>query len=414
MIDAAISIHESASNVRNQLLQDQYDAYNGIRHSKSKKFITEKYGKALSQQFIDYHLGRTKVKVLLGEALKINLNPTVRTINPKAVTRKMANTHQRIGIALSQEKIRAINQKFGFALPLIPDNQITTFMSMSPKEVNELNMQRIINKKMKSEKVLAKAYNVLSDMILGSECHAKIERDIYGNDTFRIINPMNALFQEVPGDDFVQTSPFKGEKRTMYIHDILQTFDLSDVDRKRIKEAVSNESKADLGFGKTNGIDSVTVYTIQWKCPRTYYEKVSTNSKSDVPYKLSLSDSYYEENQKEIDSDVQRGKYSLNRYYGEDLYEITRIGKDIYADFGRVKGQIQRRGPNGKYCAYYDYVNLCFGTINGSRIPLQEIIDNLSEVYNVVMFMINRELKKMKGMVFTYDKSATPDRKSVV
>lgn len=415
MIDAAIGVHESASSIRNQILQKQYDSYNGIRPAVSKKFITEKYGKTLSQPFIDYHLGRTKVKVLLGEALKINLNPTVKTINPKAVSRKMVNTHQRIGIALSQDKIKAINQKFGFALPIIPEEELAKFMSMSPKEVNELNMQRIINKKMKTEKVLAKAYKLLSDIIIGSECHVKIERDQFGNDSFRIINPMDAIFQEVPGDDFIEKSPFKGEKRRMYMHDILATFpNLSETDRKRIKEALNNsELQKEMGIGKTNGMPAADVYTIQWKCPRTYYEKISTNKKSEVPYKVSISDSYYEENQEEIEKDVAYGKYSINRYYGEDLYEITRIGKDIYTDFGRVKGQIQRRGPNGKYKVCYDYQNLCFGTINGSRIPLQEIIDNLSEVYNVVMFMINRELKKMKGMVFTYDKSATPKGETI-
>jgi hypothetical protein len=410
MIDAAIGIHESASRVRTQMLQLRYDSYNGIRPSIAKKYITEKYGHALSQKYIDYHLGRTKVKVLLGEALKINLNPTVRTVNPQAVTKKMSNMHKRVGIALNQSRIAAINKKFGFDLPEIPEQELSTFLNMAPKEVNELNMQRIINKKMKTERVMTKGYSWLTDIILTSECHGKVERDPYGNDTLRIISPMDSLFQETPGDDFVQKSPFKGEKRKMYIHDILQTFpNLTETEVKLLKDASINpQLRTDVGVVQVNGMSCCEVYTIQWKCPRTYYEKVSTNKKSPVPYQISISDKYYEEHAEEIENDVAYGKYGINRYYGEDLYEITRIGKDIYTDFGRVKNQIQRRGPNGKYHACYDYLNLCFGTINGSRIPLQEVIDNLSEVYNVIMFMINRELKKMKGMVFSYDKSATP------
>ncbi len=416
-IDAAVDQHNISQTERKTIIKKMYNSYNGIHTSTAGKFITMKYGKSLSTKYIDYKLGRTKVKLLLGESLDIRLSTRVETVNPKAKYRKMEAVKKVMALSMVSEELRAIEQKFGLnpGQEIPKDSSADTLLKMTPKEINELIMQRILDNKIKEDKIRIKALESMTDIILASECHAKVDRDHNGKDVVVIFAADKAMFQESSNDPFCERTPYSGDVRIMYLHDIILRWgtELGKEKIKKLKDlqtdfAENNEFGAEL----LNGSVVFNVYTTQWSAPRPKYTKISKNKNSDVSHNVSLSNEYVEKNNKRIKKELEKNLYSLKSDWIDDIYTITRIGKDTYVEFGKVNGTIQTRSFNNKYRGQTDYVHCLYGTVHGVRISLQEIIHNLSEIYNVVMFMITREIKKMKGMVFTYDEALRPKDKS--
>lgn len=417
-IDSAIQFHKNNAQVRDVVINNLYDSYNGIVKESLRKVFEKKFGKQISTQFLDYKLGHAKIKLLKGEFLNLEFSPTVSSINPDILDKRIdfanlikgASSMKRFLDALkSQEGIDPLN---GLEVPKEDDPSLQD--RMFPKTANEIFMQLIINEKIESQNLKLKGQGSFMDLIIASECHGVIEKDAYGEDVFRIINPKDAVFQESTDDSFAPESPFKGERRMMYVKDICNTYpDLSDPDKAKLNEGFDNFANQDeKGFRSINGIPAIETYTIQWKEIREVYTKVS-KANSGPDYRLTIDNDDYIKNESKYKRDVNSGKYKIEVAYHDDLFQGTRIGEDIYTNVGRTESQVHRLTKNNKYRAEYDYVNFLFGTIDGVRMSLQGLISGLSEVNNIIMHMIVRELKKIKGKVIVYDEALRPKLKTM-
>jgi hypothetical protein len=61
----------------------------------------------------------------------------------------------------------------------------------------------------------------------------------------------------------------------------------------------------------------------------------------------------------------------------------------------------------------YSYTGMLLNTRDGIRISILESLENVSRIYNIIMFQINRELAKAKGKVVTYDRAYLPKGKTM-
>jgi hypothetical protein len=132
-----------------------------------------------------------------------------------------------------------------------------------------------------------------------------------------------------------------------------------------------------------------------------------------LTYTTIIKNPDYDKNQETIEKDVEKGKYQTDITYREAMYEVTRIGQDMYKKMQLVPNIIQVRNEMGKLVAKYNYVNLLLGTVDGVRVSLYEMMYELSVIYNIIRFMINRELAKLKGKVFYYDEAYLPKGKTL-
>jgi len=132
-----------------------------------------------------------------------------------------------------------------------------------------------------------------------------------------------------------------------------------------------------------------------------------------VPYKRIYTNSDYNKKKKYVDKEIEKGESTLETYYKETVYECTRIGNDLYLPVIEVENQIQTTGGRDKVKARFDYSGLLFGTVDGLRVSMQEMIAELSVAYNVIRFMINRELSKIKGKSIWYNRAFLPKKKSM-
>lgn len=421
MVDYAVNRFHS-SEQRTKKLSKHYDAHNGIIDLKSIENITKSTGKESKTKYVKYRLGRTKLKQLHGEFLEITLEPTVRTTNREALNKKMTKYKEMLGLSLAKpqiEKVREMgyNVLSGIQIPDITDKSVWNINNF--KLANELVMQRIVNDKMQSQRLKSVFYQNFIDLTIGSEVFGKVERTVNGIDTFRFIPIKNAMYEEGIFDPFLEQSPYMGEVRPMFLHEILTSkeFKLSDSDKQKLKDQARNggtENTTGRDFIVNGGNNLINTYTLEWKGLEPVRVKVTPVEGSTEPYMRILSDEYFKKNENLIKRQVRDGMYTIETYEREILWSSTRIGTDIYTTPVKERNLIQRLNENNKYNVDYNYSGMLFCTIDGMRVSVQEVLTELEKTYDDIRFMINRELKKLHGSAIAYDEAFNPKGKKFI
>lgn len=393
-----------------------YDSHNGIIDQAESESVTKATGKTSKTKFIKYRLGRTKLKQLHGEFLELNLDPTARSVNRDAVNKKMTKYKEMLALSLAKNQIEQVRNMGYNVFPglNIPDRNDKAAWNLNNFILaNELIMQKIINDKINNLKLKLKFYQNWIDLTIASEVFGVVERNINGVDDYRFIPVKYALFEESISDVFLEKSPYLGEVRPMFYHEILtcKEFDLDSTQKEQLKNYRENYSTETTSSKDTRQSDKdllINTYTIEWKGLEPVYVKISPVKGSDEPYMLILSREYYNENEFKLKKDVREGKYSIEKYYREILWKATRIGGGIYTKAKMEKNLIQILNENNIYNVQYNYSGMLFNTIDGTRISLQEVIYELEKVYDDIRFAINREIKKIKGDLIAFDEAFRP------
>lgn len=414
-LDYAVMQYNSRQ-ARRERIKKLYNAYNGIIDQKEIDSIIKATGKRSKTKYVRYRLGRSKLKQLHGEFLEISLTPTVFTTNPEAVNEKMEHYKDVFGMALAKPYLETVREMGydifpGYNIPDIDNPDAWSIDNF--KLANELIMNDIIIDKLNNQKLKIPLHANFIDLTIASEVHGKIERDANGIDIYRYIPASLALYEEEVFDPLLQRSPYRGEVRKMYIHEILSNpeFDIDPADEAKLKDYKGTGYSSDDGEGsvETRGTYPVLeTYTIQWKGLEAVRIKTAPAAGSKVPYKMIFSEKYYQDNKARIKKDVKDKKYKLEEVYQEVIWTATRIGPDIYTKAKKENDIIVRLRENGKLRADFDYVGMLFCTVDGTRVSLQEIIYELEKIYDDIRFQINKELRKIRGQALVYDKAFLP------
>ncbi len=398
---------------RRKEIQRGYDSFNRIITEEDKKVLNVyKSGNTSKTPYRKYGIGRPKMKQVHGEFLEISLDPSVYTVNPEAHNRKMENYMQQMGLYHSRahlEKQRAMGYKSMEGMKL-PETKEGILGASQFKLANELAMQSILNDKMINEDVIDVFFENWKDLTICSEIYSRIERDIDGKEIIRYINPKHWLGEESVFDPFLERSPFTGEVRPMYPHEILsnRNWKIGKTDREKIRkgEYSADQDIHDKNTAQHKIYDSrlTNTYTIEVKTFDPVYFKVSTPKDGGVPYEVEIPGKTYRTKKDQIDRDVKNGKYKIEVYDREVMWELTKIGTDIYLPAKKLTDTIVFY-REGKLSAESSYTGFLFNTTDGIRISLQDVLLDFEQVYDDIRFRINRELKRIKGKVLILDKA---------
>lgn len=420
MLDYAVFQWEARGH-RRARLNKLYNSYNGVVDQSEIDSIIKTTGKKSKTKYVKYRLGRAKLKQLHGEFLEIPIQAHVSSVNRDAQNEKMQKYKGMLGMAIAKpyiEQARAEGYNV-FEGVQIPDKNDKSYWTVNNFKLgNEIAMGTIITDKLKNERLKAQFYQNFVDLTIAAEVFGKNERDADGIDTYRFIPAKYALFEESVYDPFLDRSPYKGEVRYMYYHEILGNPEFKlDADQKARLKEIREEYTVDEKQGSIevfNGHPAFPVYDIQWKGLETVYLKISPAKGSNVPYKRILSEEYYNENRAKIQRDVKAGKYEVEKFYREIVWTACRINKDIYTAAKKEEFIIQRLNDNGKFKADLDYSGMLFSTVNGYRVSIQEIIYELERIYDDIRFMINKEIRKIRGDTLVYDDAFLPKGKRFI
>lgn len=415
IIDFAVSEHRQR-NARLERMQDLYDAHNGIIGSdKAMESITKTTGKKSKTKYTKYRLGRSKIKLVHGEFLQMNIGASVHTLNREARNKKAQKYMTMLGMGLVKpelEKVRELGYDVfpGMKIPDPNDKKIWTADRF--KTTNEKIIQKIIDDKVENESLKRTYHANFVDMTIVSEMFGKIEKDSTGKDTLRYINPQNALFLESLYDPLLERTPYFGEVHRMYYHEVLTNPEIKLTETQRSQLiAIKEDPQAMADNPDIKYINRrlvFNVYTLQFKSIETVYLKTIQDKDSDVPYLRYISNDFYKKNEAKIKREVAAGKYTISPGYRGRVWQAHRIGENMYTPATLVTNMIQLKDSEGKYKPEFDYCGFLFSTINGTRISLQEIITELERIYDDIRFQINRELRRIKGSVLFLDEAFYP------
>lgn len=397
-----------------------YRSYNGIRSKESLLWITSSFGKESKAKFVSYKVGRAKQYLLEGEYLSRPLNVTVETININARREKMVKMDLLTGAMIAKEEISTLKQVAGVdvmqGVPLPQDED--DLRKMSPQDKQEDIMQIIVDEKIKTLGLKKRFSDCFKDARIVGRCFGKIEINYKGEVDFIRIDPRDSIFEEIDNDDYLEKSTIKGGRQWLPIHEVLMRYDLSDQDRKTLENCRDNPVR---GFRSQmmNGHRMVEVVHLEWKSVRPSYYKIMPKTSNQLEYDSEtttitnkIPPEIYEANKAKYDKGVAAGEFQIDVKYDEDLREGTSLGRLVFVELQRKPFQMRRHDAPASILDS-SYVGALFGTTDGQRIPLQELIENFDLQYDYCEYQIMKELGRAKGRALIYDLAGTPKKTTV-
>jgi hypothetical protein len=406
-----------------------YDAYNGIKSPDSIKWLTETYGAQNRAKFISYRIGRTKLSLLHGEWLKRPLSATVETVNIQAKSDKMAQMDFMTGAMVAKPELEELKAKAGVDVmegAPIPESETDPLWDiMSPKDKQEDIMQVIVNEGIKELNLIKKFGDNFLDALISGKCFAKVEINQEGDVDYVKIDPRNFIYEEIDGDDFIEKSPMKGCRTTMPIHEVLRRYNLTPTQRDLLYTIQQNP---DPYINRSNGYMRrvgngvvVDVIHIEWKSVKPSYYKIMPKTPMQLEFDSETTEitkelpfDVYEPNKARYDKGVERGEFKMETKWAEDLWEATRIGglDELSINMRRKPFQFRRHDAPA-YILDSSYIGCLFNTVNGTRVPLQQYIENFDTMFDIVMYQILKELNRAKGKILGYDLASLPKKKTL-
>ena len=384
-------------------------------------FIFDSTGKKKNRvEFVDYNILRSKIDTLLGEFIQTPIKANVRSINSSAITARQRQQYITAGmrVAASQlKKIKSLGLVEPFAGMPIPDEKQenngarSTFGSLSNKSKNEFIAEKLIQEQLKIKNIKDQFYNDMIHIFLSNNAFGKVElNESTGEVSYRSIDVREKIALESYGDIYQENSPYIGERRKMYLSDILREYPGLFEDPRSIAllRSYAEGAPDSLHYSKDDGNNLLYhVYTIEFKTYEPIYQKETIDDYGNLSYSL-MSPDYYEnpKRKSKIKNEIKNNKYQVKTIRKEKLDSVTRIGDNIYIYHGEINyimGDV-----DNPFKTKYNYTSLQANTVNGKRVSIFDLGVHIKNTYNVVRWLINKELYKAKGMITGYNKLFLP------
>ena len=398
-IDFAVQQYESQTALRVELAK-LYDSYNGIVNQKDNESITKPFGKRLKTPYTHWNFGLNKVKTLVGEFLSSPMDPIVETIDDDQVNKKYEKFLERKAMLDLKPQIQTAQQSGYNIYPGMVEQMDDEQEFLAPKNFktdNEVILTKYLKKKIISDRLKLKFKSNIIDGICSCLLCSKIET-VNGVDTVRHISPLKAMFMEYETEGFFEDSPYVGEKRYLFKHQIIKELGITDPkDLKTLDDwkASPQNMLQDKSYQYKNGELMYPVYTIEFKTiANITYIKIDKTT-SEIPYIREIQEKEYLllEKTKQKNPNLQ---IDIVKLFIEEVWEITRVGMNMYKNIKRTVRQANTI-ENRKLRARYNYVLFGMDNVEGIRVPIQSIIAKLDKSYNDVQFLLAKEIKKPTG-----------------
>jgi hypothetical protein len=404
-----------------------YNSYNGIKTPTSLAWLEKTYGKQNRAKYVAYRVGRTKLDLLWGEWLKRPLTATVETTNVEARSQKMAQLDFMMGAMIARQELKDLKDKAGVdvmeGMPIPESQDDPIWRRMSPKDKDEDIMQIILDEQVKALDLQRKIGQNFLDLMITSMCYGMVEINEEGDVNYEKIDPRDAIYEHIEGDDYLEKSPIRGCRRILPIHEIKKRYQLSD-EQIRLLDTMAknpNDYRDNRWIQVTNGELLCSVIHIEWESWDPEYYKISpkTNAQMEIDnstgsYVMEITADKYEPAMQVHAKNVEAGKYGIETKWSEQTYEATRIGGLPELDVNCRRKYFQKRSEDDPSrvlsASYHGFI---FNTVNGTRVSLQEKIQNFDTIFDITMYQILKELSRAKGKVITYDRAGLPQKRKL-
>ena len=373
-------------------------------------------------KFIDYKLSTGKIERIKGEFTNRPLKPSVVTINKDAVSKKLKTTARHFGLMAAQpevDQLRANGLDIYGGMPVLSLKDPNFKDKVNPKTQSEKYMTLVLDEQIRRLRLKEFGQATLQDLGICAECHAHVY--ITPNKKVKVdrIHPRNAIYEEIEGDEYLEKSGVMGFRIESNIQEALQNDGHKfSKEQKKALRALGNES----GEWSRNGVSYVErregriivwKTVLYWFSTKEVYQKYTKGDKNQFIdyYEKIITTEDYDKNREKYQRDVAAGKYEIRKSYQVTVCQAFRYGRNIHFDM-KEQNYIVRRSDQDTE-VFYNMTGLLWNSVDGVRLSLQEKMQDLNDMYNVVMWQIRRETGKFKGSVITFDEAFLTDGKTL-
>jgi len=356
-----------------------------------------------------------KLYLLLGEMLEKPLNGVVYSVNPSAKIEKFNKLALMTGLYHGREardKVKSISGIDMFEnLPVPNEDPTSQEYKMRDRLQHENVMQLVLNGLIEKGNVKSKLFRDYKHLLLADETFGQV---VYNESTkipqYKSIDIRNSIFVELDDDPFLERTPVIGARKQMTLEEILSAYDLTSSQIQELKSirgtTAPNNQYNGLNFYEYDNTRGMLFWVtdIEFKAESPLYYKISVDNYGKTHTKPFYSNPMdFEDEWETHANNVKKQKYNVGRRYKTFIYTATRIGETVYTNMERKKyvmGSFESPAD-----ATYSYTGLLFNRTAGGSVSLYGLLEGLSELYDVCIGMITREIKKAKGKITTFDRA---------
>lgn len=406
MINFGISLDNARSAVTEQFVKN-YNAYHGEYTQKELDDLTMVNGRTSKTPFKAMKLGKVKLDRIIGEAIELNFQAEVSTINRDAILRKASVIAKAKGRSLMKPFIEQVKGQghdiyAGMDIPDFGDQK-----AWDPKNFrtnNERIMDVLLRRKL-SDPESDYLYSMLfMGAVFTSEIHSLVVDRGAKNYFPQPIPSEQMIFMDTGLDNQTGRTPIVGHKEKMTFGDVVKRFDISPYG----KEYESLKTHFSTGSAINDGLvgSYSWVYFFQWRAYRTKWFKVTGSPESPDIENISEQYNTDEAYRATMNKEKEEGKHDLRHVIMEYIYQGASAGGVVFLGFAEVENQVKMRDYKNRYNVQYDYTTTLIKTIGNKRTAYASVMLELNSEYDFVWWLIKKNMKKLKSVPIYVDKAA--------
>jgi hypothetical protein len=409
--------------------QVNYDIVNSIYNKKGFKYLTNQSNiddKLLSEfggmpTILRLHnIIRPKLELLKGEESRRPFSWSVVGAEGEVINEKLAKKEQDILGVLMQ--MMMANLGVASESEEITLEQVNQKHRVAGIDIRERNSARILEAIWREQNLKFKFTKGLAHAMISSEQLYFIGKH-NGKPYCRVVDPLNSEFDKNPDLDFVEDGDWFSEKRLMTIASIIDEFILTDEQIKRLDSGqVKNSyspyhngdylptfgeaSSGNLGtqwedFGRPSEDNyfpykqgqsytdtKIEVTTCVWRSLR----KIGYLTHPDGNQEMVMDDQFH------LTQEMRKKGYTLEWDWITEICKGTRIGGDMYVEYGPLENQ------TGKL----PYVGYVHNNLNSKATSLVDLVREHQYTYMEIWYKLMLELAKAKGKKIILDQAQMP------
>lgn len=180
-------------------------------------------------------------------------------------------------------------------------------------------------------------------------------------------------------------------------YDYLKNQDLLELDRRPFLFSTDTfHAHLQTVYGDSNR-GKIPVYHVQWKARKKFNYVMAINEEGELIQELVDEDYVPDVNEK------------MESQWGNEVYEVWRIGRDIYVNARAVP--VQRNAMNNFSSCKLSYNGAKFSPTTTSTFSVLKQGVPFQTLYIIVTYQLEKTIAKNKGKIVLIDKNAIPNTK---
>lgn len=440
---SAYNRSEPSYSTRYETLLRSYRLYNNRIEQTDLEYEFNPFGINIGQKkdFIaPYNKAHNKINVLVGELMGQPFNYRAYIVSEEGAKATLdiksqlldeyarAQYEKQVALAqlrndpnmtneLYQTYLTKLEEKYADVMP--PD-KIEEYISKEYLEPKEKKANKILDRLMFEQRILDKKTDSFKHGLLSDEEHAWVG-DINGHLAIKVLNPLGMFYHKSPDVKYIQEGDYAGYRTRMSVSDIIDTYknmSKEDVDKLLNDTQMSDSTPGRemtydfphtslefLGHPGTNkegaygyaAIHDMDVFHVEWRSQRkvgflTYLDEMGEEQTTIVDESFKIKNL--------------PGMVSLEWDWVPEVWEGTRIGRQIYVDVRPVPGQeIDLDRP---YYQPLRYLGVIYNNMNSSPVSVMERMRPFQLLYLIVMHKWKKLISREKGNKIPIDVSMLP------